>query len=174
MKLYQKLIVTTAVSTFFAVMEASALQAATITYDFKADVISGSLLGQTFAGFLSYDDSALTGVGAEALGVADELKVSFNFLGATYTEKNEVEFPDFPVTNLNNGVFEGLDFFVNDSPTIFGINLDEFSYRGETVGNVTYTRSQPVPEPGTMAGLVILGLGGLFLKKTRSKRCARA
>lgn len=173
MKLNQKLVIATAVSTFFAVMEATPLQAATITYDFKADVTSGSLSGQTFAGFLSYDDSALTGVGSELLGPADELKVRFNFLGAIYTEENEVEFPDFPLTNFNNGVFEGLDFFVNDSPTIFGINLDEFNYRGETVGNVTYTRSEPVPEPGTMVGLVTLGLGGLFLKKTRSKRCRR-
>lgn len=173
MKSYQKLVVATAVSTFFAVMEASPLQAATITYDFKADVTSGSLLGQTFTGFLSYNDSALTGVESEDLGPADELKVSFNFLGATYTEKNEQEFPDFPLVNFNNGVFEGLDFFVNDSPTIFVINLDEFSYGGETVGNVTYTRSEPVPEPGTIVGLVTLGLGGLFLKKNRSKRCAR-
>lgn len=77
MKLYQKLVVATAVSTFFAVMEASPLQAATITYDFKADVTSGSLLGQTFTGFLSYDDSALTGVGSEFFGSGGRIESQF-------------------------------------------------------------------------------------------------
>ena len=162
---YQKLAIAAAIPNLsFAVIAASPVQAATITYNFKADVTSGSLLGQTFTGLLSYDDSTLTKVGPEFLSPAEGLKVSFNFLGTAYTEKNDVTFQDFPLTNFNNGVFEGLDFAVNNSQTIFVINQDQFSYKGEQIGNVTY---QSVPEPDTVAGLAIFCAGSLFLKKKR-------
>lgn len=160
---YQKLAIAAIPNLSFAVIAAIPVQAATITYNFRADVTSGALLGQTFTGLLSYDDSTLTKVGSEFLSPAEGLEVSFNFLGTAYTEKNDVNFPDFPLTNFNNGVFEGLDFAVNNSPTIFVINQDQFSYKGEQIGNVTY---QSVPEPETVAGLAIFA-GSLFLKKKR-------
>lgn len=164
MKLHRKLLFATAVSICFAAT-ANPVQSATITYNFKANATSGTLLNQTFTGFLSYDDSTLRGVGAESLAPADGLNVSFNFLGSTYTQKNDVNYPELPLVNFNSGSFKGLDFFVNDSPKIFGINSNNFSYRGEQVGEVTYTRTASVPEPEMLPGLAVLGLSGLFLKK---------
>ena len=82
---------------------------------------SDSFADQTFTGVLSYDDSALVRVEPEFLAPTDGLIVSFIFLNVTYTEKDDVYSPDSPLTNFNNGVFEGLDFFVNDAPKVFAI-----------------------------------------------------
>jgi hypothetical protein len=91
----QKIAVATAFSVFgLVVLCSNEARAATVTYDFTAvitrDVTNGSLLGKKFKGFFSYDDSAITKVGQESLGGAagetNKVKVSFSFLGATYTE----------------------------------------------------------------------------------------
>ena len=110
----------------------------------------------------------------ESLADEDGLDVSFNFLGVNYTENNDLEFPNFPVIQFNEGVFEGLNFLVEDRFAIGAVTFDQFSYAGGN-GNVTYLkREEPhasVPEPGTPLGLSILGLGWLLLK-ARSRRVA--
>jgi hypothetical protein len=41
------------------VFEATSTHAVVLTYDFTVNFTSGSLLGQEFEGFFSYDDSAI-------------------------------------------------------------------------------------------------------------------
>lgn len=182
MKFAQKLAVAAAGSAFFTFMEAASVKpilAATITYDFTLDVTSGSLTGIQGSGFFSYDDSTLTGIGLETLGDSEELSISFNFLGKAYNETDDADFPDFPFVQFQDSSLLGLSFLTvrNDefrfqiensdpNPDVLGGN--EFTFSSpldiEGSGIVNYSL-RPVPEPSAISGVVLLGLGGLLLKK---------
>lgn len=189
MSSYQKLAVTTAAAALsFAVMEAKPVQAATIIYDFAIDVTSGPLIGSQTSGFFSYDDSTLTGNGVETLGVNEGLSVSFNFLNETYNETDDIGFSSSPIVQfqdrnllgLNFNVFYGssLQFAIADEVDVStgavglgGGNLFAYdtdpSAAFEGLGTVTYRQ---VPEPGSVVGLSVLGLGFLLKKVTSSRK----
>ncbi len=132
-------------------IEANQARAATITYDFTAvitrDVRGGSLLGQKFQGFFSYDDSALTRVGRERLGGAagkiKGVKVRFNFLGVTYTEAFQKG--DYPVVDVRfvNGKVDSFKYFFMDKSEkqwfLLGGNHNTNVAPGPGVGQVSYT-----------------------------------
>ncbi len=148
----QKLAVATAFSVFGLVaLCCYEARAATVTYDFTAvitrDVTNGSLLGKKFKGFFSYDDSALTKVGQESLGGAagktNKVKVSFSFLGATYTEAFQKG--DYPVVDIKfvNGRVESFKYFFWDKKGkawfLLGGKSNTFVAPGPGVGQVSYT-----------------------------------
>ena len=97
-------------------------QAATITNNFRADVTTGSLAGQSFFGSFQYDDAALTDTSIQIIDPINGnqiinhsnglLDLSFDILGTTYTEESDAGFPDFPQLNFQNGSFQFLDFLV--------------------------------------------------------------
>lgn len=185
--IFTKLTVATAGAALsFVAIEADPVQAATITYDFDVNVTSGPLDNNIYEGSFSYDDSTLTGTGLETVGVAEELSVSFEFLGVTYTEANDNNFLfNFPIVEFKDGSLVGLQYIVNDTPNnsifaLFGDNPDNlggdrFQYVDVnsfevSEGSVTYSLrgSVPVPEPDIAAELVVLGFGWLLKKKIAS------
>ena len=178
-------IATTLVALSFVVIEASPVQAATITYDFDVNITSGLLDENVYEGFFSYDDSTLTGIGREKIGVAEELSIVFEFFGKTYTEADDNNFSfNFPFVEFNENRLVGLQYIVNDTPnnSIFAMFSDDpdglgggdrFQYIDVNSlevneGSVTfYSRppSTPIPEPSSVAGLALLGFGWFLRKK---------
>lgn len=185
--IFTKLIVaTTLVALNFVAIEASPVQAATITYDFDVNITSGSLDDNIYEGFFSYADSTLTGIGREKIGVAEELSIVFEFLGNTYTEANDNNFSfNFPFLEFKEGSLVGLQYIVNDTPnnSIFAmfsndpdglgggkrfqyIDVNSFEVNeGSVTSYLQRSPSTPIPEPSSVAGLVVLGLGWVLRKK---------
>ncbi len=153
-------------------------QAAIINYEFTVDVISGDNPGQYFGSF-RYDDSTLTNTGIEAIGTENRLALAFNYLGNTYTEKDDTDYANFPIVSFNNGSLLGLNYWVADKFAIagdlsnpdvggnkfYGINQ---SVNTRQLGTVKYTQ---VPEPLTIGGTAIAGVMGLWMK--RKKKAAK-
>lgn len=194
MSIYQKLAVATATATLsLAAMEAK-IQAATIIYDFTVDVTSGPLSGTQSFGSFSYDDLALTGTGLETLGVNEGLSISFDFLGETYNETDDIgSLNNYPIVQFQDQSLLGLNFNVFYSPSfqsfaiadevdvsmgavglgggnVFAYDTDP-SVEFEGLGTVTY---QQVPEASSVVGLGVLGLGFLLKKKVTSSRKRKA
>ncbi len=161
---YQKLALGTASLAFsFVVFDVNPIQAATITYDFEVSIDSGSLLNETYSGYFSFDDSALSRLDYEYLSVLD---LEFDFLGTKYTEEDdpyaEVEFydGDFLGLSFSTDLFSFIPGFFDLSEAFFAYDLPE----GDGAGDVTYSLrpsppAQSTPEPTSMIGL--LGLGTL-------------
>jgi hypothetical protein len=195
MNIYKKLATASAGLTLsFAVMETDFVHAALITYDFSVDITTGSLTNSTYEGSFNYDDSTLTGMGVEAVGVTEGLSILFEFLGETYTETDEFSFPNFPIAVFNNGSLVGLNYLVADFDnsvdnfsifSIFGDNPtllntgNKFSYQVNSFdsfeGNVTYSLDSPstaVPESDGVLGVSLLSIGWLLNKAIASCRHA--
>ncbi|MEJ1933248.1 PEP-CTERM sorting domain-containing protein [Nostoc sp. NIES-2111] len=174
MKLGKSLSIATLAAISFAAVEAIPTQAATIKYKFTANVTSGSNPGE-YLGSFQYDDSFLTGLGLETLGIEDGLKVTFNYLGETFTEEDDADFDAYPIVSFDDGKILGLNYFVADKFTIAG-DLDtpdvggnifyviDESVNATAVGTVTYSR---VPEPLAIGGTAIAATAGLFIKRKK-------
>lgn len=176
-------IATVSAALSFTTIEAKPIQAATITYDFDVYLTSGPQTGNTYAGSFNYNNSTLTGTGLETVGVSQGLSVSFDYLGVTYTEADDLKLSPFsddprrrvdpgPLVSLSDGDLLGLDFiFSKDGvPTRISdsrFNEQSASTRFVNSGIVTYALrdSEPVPEPGSALGLGVLGIGLLLMKK---------
>jgi len=181
----QKLAIFTAAAALIAVIDTQTAKAATITYDFTVDITSGPLTGTQPTGFFSYDDASLTGVGLETVGLNDGLSISFNFLGETYSETDDAGVPDYPIVQFQDRSLLGLNFNVFYAPSfqsfaiadeanvstgeiglgagnVFAYDTDP-SVQFEGLGTVTYS-ARPIPEPSSVVGLSVLGLG-LILKR---------
>lgn len=184
--IFVKLIVaTTLVALSFITIEASPVQSATITYDFDVNITSGPLDDNIYEGFLSYDDSTLTGIGQEKIGVAEELSIVFEFLGKTYTEADDNNFSfNFPFVEFKEDSLVGLQYIVNDTPnnSIFAmfsndsdgleggnrfqyIDVNSFEVNEGSVTSYLRPASTPIPESSSVAGLMVLGLGWFLRKK---------
>lgn len=70
----------------FAAIEAHPAHAAIITYDFNVDVTRGSLAGNTYNGFFSYDDTSFPPARSPSTiqPYFDVSEFNFNFAGRTY------------------------------------------------------------------------------------------
>lgn len=157
--------ITTLVSMLFAALPAA--QAA--TYSFSGMMDSGSLIGESFTGLISFDDSALTTLGEEYLGVGS---LSMSFLSATWDLFN-LETGATAEVKFYEGVFAGLSYSATRGSTGFSTipgsldTSDAFVAYTSTIGdggagNVIYA---PVPEPESyamfLAGLGLMGLAAL-------------
>ena len=130
--------------------ETSEVVAKTITYDFTAvitrDITGGSLLGQSFKGSFSYEDSMLSRIGRERLrgatGAINGVRVSFNFLGVTYTEA--VQKGDYPVVELQfvDGKVDSFKYYFWDRQNhtwfLLGGNHNTNVAPGPGVGQISY------------------------------------
>lgn len=179
---------------------------ATVTYDFVVDVYEGAYIGK-YNGSFSYDGSTALipclsgGVLASCATTTDNnLTVQFNFLGNTYTEKQEYDigYPRvfFPLSATSGGLSflvvspsAPVGFFFVGNTFQIGNTEGDNPYDGVEVGKVNYTLRPPdpqpeppppddggavaVPEPSEVAGSVLaLGLLGIGWYWRRSKTTA--
>src|SRR4051794_1654014 len=142
-----------------------------IIQGFEVTAANGPLVGQTFTGTFSYDNSLLTGSGTEYIDPTQGLTVSFTFGGITYTQVNDLNYPDYPLAAFVNGDLAHLDFLVDN---LFELNAF-FSYfvaGNGYFGDVSYTGpvSVAVAEPGLLAllgtGLLLLGVAAPRARRT--------
>lgn len=99
------------------------LQALPVTYDFTVEVTQGTLTGNTFSGSLTYDDEAIIGTGIEEIGVENSLTVTMEFLGETYSETFDSQYPEFPKLRFEDGEIQHLDFWIEPGERIIWWHL---------------------------------------------------
>lgn len=84
--IYQKLALATAGTVLsLTAINTSSVQAAIITYDFTVNITSGSLLGNQYNGFFSYDDASPSGAGNLLLPFFYITEFNFDFPQRTNT-----------------------------------------------------------------------------------------
>lgn len=193
--LSKKIAVTTAgVALSCTVMEATPAQAAVFTYDFTVDITQGLLVGNQYSGSFSYDDSsAVTSFGGyrpldftfdfegktftesdlqiDAGGYGGFYPLGTGYLGQEGLETASIRLYDFPPQPED---FPKIIFLTSDFYGYLG-NCSSFdcpapSFALGSFGSVTYqlrpsSPSTSVPEPGTVGGLLFLGLSSLFLNR---------
>ncbi len=86
--------VLTGLSLGLGIISSGSTLAAVVTYDFTVENLNGSLAGNTYKGYLQYDDShpanKITGNGFEAITSSDGgLLFSFDFLGTTFQQTDD-------------------------------------------------------------------------------------
>jgi hypothetical protein len=154
-------------------------QATLVNYGFSVNATSGNNPGQYFGSF-QYDDSTLTDIGEETLGVSNGLSIAFDYLGTQYTEASDFDYPLSPVVSFRDGNLSGLSylvedqFFIGNDPgnpntggTKFYSILSADLLSTTEVGTVTYSKSTPVPEPMTIGGIAIAGAMALGMKRQK-------
>lgn len=170
---------TFAVAIYVGGIGAQPTQAALVNYGFTVNSTSGNNPGQYYGSF-QYEDSTLTKIGEETLGINNGLSISFEYLDTQYTEKSDFDYPLSPVVSFTNGNLLGLSylvedqFFIGDNPgnpnrggSKFSSILSADLLSTTEVGTVTYSKGQPVTEPTTLGGIAIAGMMGLWLKRKK-------
>ncbi len=157
--IFQRLTIAVATITLGSlIIKISSVQAATITYDFTTDLVSGyrsavaSELGipdnqELITGFFSYDDSTLTAMGEEIVRL-NEGPVAF--LNSSFWMQSNLRGPGSNTfATFNNGELIGLtaDFI----PVSFaGQSFEVFSIRGQQITSTFSVEFRP-------SGVVIAG-----------------
>ncbi len=173
MKLFPKLVLAIASLTLgFATVDVKSVSAAIINYAFTVDspITKGN-------GFFSFDDSTFSN---EFNPVAPIQSLSLNFDGDStiYTEKDDSNYPDFPVvfpaTSSTGQTYFALDYLFNDkanpsSSISYEIIDEDFTAFSRTSpdaepisGRVSYTQ---VPEPTPLVGALFACSFGWIMKR---------
>jgi hypothetical protein len=155
--IFKKLAIATAGTTLmFTLGEVMPAQAANISYNF-------SNADQTLTGYFSFDQAAAAD---QLVEVAEGLKIFANYNGQIFTEADD------PLATVWTD-------FLGQIPTGQGLGLQyvtsQFSVFGDTYLNADATESQSVnysrvPEPASMLGLSIVGLGLFLGRKKQSSQ----
>ena len=95
-----------------------------VTYDFTVKVVEGSLKGNSYSGFFTYDDEKLVNQGQEIMTVEQGLKVCMNFFEQMRDESKDVDYPQYPQLILQDGQPETLDFWIEPSERRIWWNQD--------------------------------------------------
>jgi hypothetical protein len=154
--------------------------AAPVTFAFVAPVTSGAFSGLVGSGSISFDNSF---VGTLTPANSD-LAISFTFLGQTFDQTFDPDFPDFPEVIVLGGVPVSIDFLLTqgaagvdfDDPAIGAIALQGALLPGSGATlvasiDITGPDASQVPEPSSF-GLAGLALTGLVWRWQRSRRPA--
>ncbi|MFN6570134.1 PEP-CTERM sorting domain-containing protein [Dendronalium sp. ChiSLP03b] len=158
--IFKKLaVVTVGTALMFSVGETLPAQAANLTYSFAN-------VDKTLMGTFSFDEAAAAD---QQVTISEGLKIFTTYAGQSYTEANDAL--ALVLTDLSGKIPEGqglgLQFVIPDVFTVYGdnfINPNDPTDAG--VQAITYTS---VPEPSSMLGLSVLGLGLFLGKKTAFK-----
>ncbi|MGH1393851.1 MAG: PEP-CTERM sorting domain-containing protein [Trichormus sp.] len=152
--IFQKLAIATAGTTLMLTLgEVMPAQAGNITYNF-------SNADQTLTGSFSFDEIAAADQFVE---VSEGLKIVANYNGQTFTEGDDplaAVWTDF-LGNIPSGQGLGLQYVVPDQFFVFSENF--INADATATQSVNYSR---VPEPVSMLGLSVVGLG-LFLNRRK-------
>lgn len=154
------------------------VQAAIINYDFDIGIDFGPLLGNTYNGTLSYDNSLIPA--APDLGGYKSIPISnfaFNFEGNDYTEADDT-FASVDFVTANNDFlglnYAGPNFTFASGFFLLDLNDASFTYdlgsTGSGSGTIAYTETPiptSTPEPRTLLGLLTL-VGGMLLKSYKN------
>ncbi|MCX7097189.1 MAG: PEP-CTERM sorting domain-containing protein [Methylococcales bacterium] len=162
-----KTVKTASIAGVFAtlLMMSTLAEAAMVRYSFDGVIDSGSLFGESYSGFLLFDDASLTYTGAESVTLSD---FSMAFLTNTFA----ISTADFaPTADFSEGVFLGISYAVSSFDPQFALIASSglggafdrpyFSYT-TLLGDSGFGTLQFVPEPISMA-LYTLGLAGMGL-----------
>ncbi len=187
----------TGVSLGLGIISSGSTLAATVTYDFTVKNLDGSLAGNTYTGYVQYDDSIaanqITGNGFEAITSSDGgLKFNFDFLGNTFRETDD----ETNRTQLafRNGIVDSLYFRIDSdeydyfkigySFDFFAYNTDEFGQTFQVdfnyaidgingssgTGDVVFSRraSTPIPESNSLIGIGAIAASALTIKSKKA------
>ncbi|OYW63769.1 MAG: hypothetical protein B7Z32_11890 [Hydrogenophilales bacterium 12-64-13] len=155
-------------------LAAPAAQAAIQTWTVAGTVDSGSLLGTSYSGSFSFDDSALVGAGSEYLPVAS---LDFVFEGVHF-DAADAAAGSIAEVAFEAGVFLGLSYIVDAAAHPFALipgfadSSDAyFAYDAvlPALGGAGDAIYAPVPEPKDWL-LMLAGLGIVGLMVERNKR----
>lgn len=144
--------------------------AALVSFSFLAPVLTGPLAGQVGSGVIRFDDT-FSGTLTPALG---GVEIDFDFLGQSFDETHDLDFPDFPELTVLDGRPIAIDFLLQQGEA--GVDFSDsritrVALQGSLLpDNAGLLRAQidvelgepgAVPEPATfgLAGLALLGLG---------------
>ena len=168
----------------------SSANGARFSADFSVDIVSGDfLVGETFAGRITYDDQFVTGVGTELVDLASGLiSLEFTYVGAdlttpvTYTEIDDEIDAGFPLVTFQDGGLAGLDYSVSITPDFifqfreeplgsgnFEFFTDNFETFQFSTGTVAFAEPTAVPEPAMLMGLVAVA-GVVVLRRHSGDR----
>ncbi|MFG6101685.1 hypothetical protein U2F10_05495 [Leptothoe sp. EHU-05/26/07-4] len=159
------------------VLSTAPAYAARFQTNFFVDIVSGDfLVGDTFSGQVTYDDSLLSGIGLEQVAPDFGLiSLTFDYVGSdlstavTYSKGDDDTDSGFPLAIFQDGELVGLDYSVAIASDLsfqfreeplgsgdFGFFTDNFSTFELNTGTVTFAEPMPVSEPAMVAGLVTL------------------
>ncbi|MEL6232191.1 MAG: PEP-CTERM sorting domain-containing protein [Cyanobacteria bacterium J06627_3] len=167
-----------------SLLSAATASAATFTSDFSVTIVEGDfLVGNTFFGQLTYDDSLLNGMGTELIDPNSGLRsLSFDYVAAdlstsaTYTDADDDIDSGFPLAIFQDGTLTGLDYsasitsnlvfqFREEPSGVFGFFTDDFSTFESNTGAVAFAEPEPVPEPSALVGLVAIATFAISRRK---------
>ncbi len=171
-------------------------RSATLVYDFTVDITQGILVGESFSGWFSFDETRFTGMGTEVFNVSnDNLKIEFSFLGKFFTEADE-SFELFgrtlPVPNVTfqDGILQGLSYRVDENRGNNQVPIPDpvidFTFSGFGFGyrdlNDDIFENNPIayqfreriamnsiPEPNMILGLLAVGAASFLASRSRSR-----
>jgi len=188
MQFNQKLALTSAgIGLGLTAINAPPSQAATITTNFTLTGTSGALLNQQFSGSFSYDDATTPTVISPTSEYEPKYPLTdFNLsiLGENYSVENFSTGAGYggsangllgaatilaPVEELVPAGYGGpIGSGLGVKSSVFFIE-DRFSFSNNEFGQITNGKGKvsyaPVPEPSSLAGLSVLGLSFMLLKK---------
>ena len=155
-----------------SVLASAPAQAGVIGFEFRVDIDSGALAGETFTGSFSYDEAEVTGIADEFVDLSS---FDFNFQGLSFGLNDAVAEAAF-----FDGDFLGLSYSIDFpapvsfsfTPGFFEIGEAFFAYEnpnGDGTGSLAFTPARAsVPEPSTLL-LLVIGLAALFLTRIRMR-----
>ncbi len=155
-----------------SVLASAPAQAGVIGFDFTVDIDSGALVGETFTGSFSYDETEVAGIADEFVDLSS---FDFNFQGLSFGLNDAVAEAAF-----FDGDFLGLSYSIDfPAPVSFSFvpgffALDEalFAYEnpnGDGTGIIAFAPARvSVPEPSTLL-LLVIGLAAVFLSRIRMR-----
>ena len=150
----------------------------------------GTYDGLTGSGTVTYDESLLSGIDRETLEGNGDFDLTMTLLGQTFTDEDDINFPDYPELYFMDGMPIELDYIISEvsepidgegSPSnpveidalgVFDISLYELNPTpGEAhdFAVIVFINDAlaPIPEPSSAGLLGILGLGIALARRQR-------